>query len=444
MMTSGKIRSQSRAVAAAVRHLLTETRLNKRPGDRALSLYLREHREIGSRDRRIITEVFYSVCRWWGWLGVLTPKLDNMHEPAWIPLLLSALLMDNLDGPELCRHWLQSLRIHAGTMRTMPPKYGSALRAAWLLERIGGRRSAPPPGPHALVPSWFLRECRCPKPLPVMVDWLQKRPPLWFRIQVSPPEPVIAELEALDLKVHPHSRLHQAVSIGHPRVNLMTLPVFQEGRIEVQDLASQAIGAVCAPRSGQRWWDACAGAGGKTLLLAQLMNGRGTVTASDIQEAKLTETLRRARRAGFSNINTWVWKGKSLPDRKATYDGVLVDAPCSGSGTWRRNPAARWNIEPADIIRMTELQQNLLANAATGLKPGGILVYATCSMFNRENESVVQSFLASHPDFKLEPFNNPLTGDATNGMVQFWPWDDDCDALFAARMRRSAPASHRT
>jgi 16S rRNA (cytosine967-C5)-methyltransferase len=219
-------------------------------------------------------------------------------------------------------------------------------------------------------------------------------------------------------------------------VNLDTLPVYSEGRVEVQDLASQTVAMICAPSPGQRWWDVCAGGGGKSLHLAQLMKGKGVVTATDIQDRKLDELRRRARRGGFQNIQVKSWDGKPMRQKQATYDGVLVDAPCTCSGTWRRNPAMRWTARPGEKDEMAVIQRRILNTAVSGLKEGGVLVYATCSFFKRENEEVVEEFLAAHADFALEPYAHPLTGTPTPGTLQIWPWDGDCDAMFTARMRR--------
>jgi 16S rRNA (cytosine967-C5)-methyltransferase len=166
------------------------------------------------------------------------------------------------------------------------------------------------------------------------------------------------------------------------------------------------------------------------------MNSKGTVVASDIRTHKFDDLRRRARRAGLSNIRTKEWKGKALPKKMTGYDGVLVDAPCSCSGTWRRNPDARWTTQRADVIELAELQLSLLTNAATAVRKDGTLVYATCSMFTRENDHVVQTFLRENQQFQLDPFKNPLDGTLTDGTLQIWPWDSDCDAMFVARMKR--------
>jgi 16S rRNA (cytosine967-C5)-methyltransferase len=201
------------------------------------------------------------------------------------------------------------------------------------------------------------------------------------------------------------------------------------------------IGMVCAPLPGERWWDCCAGGGGKTLQLASLLQRKGVVVATDIREYKLDDLKMRARRAGFPNIRRSPWDGKAPRKKKAgLYDGVLVDAPCSCSGVWRRNPDAKWNTDEAEIAEMSDLQLKILTAASAGVKPGGVLVYGTCSLFDPENRTVVSKFLESHPDFTLESFADPLSGKLCQGTLQIRPWDSDSDSMFAARMRRSAAA----
>lgn len=450
MLQPGKLRTQSRALAQACQALIPLILRERRPADRLLAAYLRDHREFGSRDRRLISEMLYAAFRWWGWCQAVTPCV--LHDDAaaadaqapgatdadWSRFFLAVALLDGLDTGDAVTFWHAALPPPAPALAAL----GAAAREAAPGERI--RRLAPllglGPGPFpltALLPAWAPPHLAPPRPLDKLILWLQRRPPLWVRRQGGEADAVRTELCAAGLPPQPHPRLADALRLDNPRVNLYTVPAYSEGRIEVQDLASQGIGAVCAPRPGERWWDACAGAGGKALQLAGRMQGRGTVVATDLRAYKLEDLRRRARRAGLCNIRTHAWDGTPLPPRKATFDGVLVDAPCSCSGTWRRNPAARWTASEAEIGELQALQTRLLAAAATGVRPGGVLVYATCSLFAAENEAVADAFLAAHPAFRPEPFPHPLTGaTCPAGRVQIWPWDGDCDAMFATRFRR--------
>ncbi len=441
--------------------LLWEVLANRRPADRVLAFHLRGHREFGSRDRRLLSELGYAIFRWWGWLRPLTPAtflaaldaeagfkpfdpaapprelpldiLRGIRIPDWMPLLLATAVTETLeDETGALQFWAEACGV-----QHLPEEAADTAEARALhITRELGFRTAGPPELEALIPDWAPAEIAAPRPLAELIAWFQRRPPLWLRLQNGDPAAVLAELAAAELRPERSAALPDAVRTGNTRINLYLLPAYREGRVEIQDLASQAVGDVCAPVPGERWWDACAGAGGKTLLLARRMQGKGTVVASDVRAFKLEDVRLRARRAGLFNITSRPWDGRPLPVRKAVYDGVLVDAPCSCSGTWRRNPAARWSLDPQEAAAFPELQLGILTAAASAVKPGGVLVYATCSLFTRENEGVVAAFLRNHPEFSLEPVRHPLTGAATDGQVMTWPWDGDCDVLFAARLRR--------
>lgn len=182
---------------------------------------------------------------------------------------------------------------------------------------------------------------------------------------------------------------------------------YKNGWVEIQDRASQAVAACVAVRPGQKVWDACAGAGGKSLAIAARMNNKGMLLATDLQAYKLEELKRRAKRAGLFNIRAFAWQGGEalrLPvevARQQGFDWVIVDAPCTSAGTWRRNPDARWRFNPADTSELLAVQQSILASASKAVRPGGHLVYATCSWQVSENEAQVSAFLQSHPAFSL-------------------------------------------
>ncbi len=534
MLAPQKLKAQTRAVIEASALLLWQCLVRRQPADRVLAAHLRGHKEFGGRDRRLISETAYAIFRWWGWLKPLTPPafLERLEKAAaehaatpapdpldihaeaggfrveqWAPLLLGALVVERIEAPEMAEWWgeacgvsMSDLGYCAAPQRPVaranryfevlmksakmtegnpPPAVGinelkRELRGAAGLTVEAEAVKRPDLGLHQTVPAWVASEVALePKAFQELLEWLQRRPPLWVRLQPPPfagkksgidipvcaqagldehrqeclchlgasatRETILAELAEAKLFPEPHPKLENAVATRNNRVNFYTLPAYREGRVEIQDLASQCIGAACMPKPGERWWDVCAGAGGKSLLLAQLMQGKGVVVAADIREHKLEDLRKRARRGGFFNITAKAWDGKPVAARKAVYDGVLVDAPCSCSGTWRRNPAARWSTDRAEVAELAGTQLQILKAAATGVKPGGVLVYATCSFFRRENEEVVRAFAESAPEFALEPFPHPLTGEATPGFIQFWPWDGDCDAMFAARFRRRNP-----
>jgi 16S rRNA (cytosine967-C5)-methyltransferase len=208
----------------------------------------------------------------------------------------------------------------------------------------------------------------------------------------------------------------------------------------VQDLASQAVGHVCDPDPGERWWVLRGEADGglQALHLAALMAGKGTVVATCPTERQRHETALRLRRGAFHNITTRVWDGAHPIGKPASFDGVLVDASCSGVGSWRRHPDARWTIEAEEIPQLTTRQVQALASASSRVRPGGTLVYTVLTVTRSETLGVVETFLESHPGFQLQPFPHPLEDTTTGGTLLIWPHLHDCDGRFIARMIRSA------
>jgi len=440
--------SQARAAETALAAVAHEVFASRRPADRVLAEYMRHHRELGARDRRFVSETLYSLFRWWGWISKVAPDcfIQRLATQSLTPkaageslvrqrLLLAAAVAERTAGPALI-----SLLARRGEVQ--PNLVASIFRIEDTFERT--RAVCRELGASAtleiseLLPSWALDRFPQDSDINRLLLSYQQRPPLWLRIQKGDPEAVIRELRGSSLAVQRSNVIPFAVMVSEGCSGLYLMSAYREGRVEIQDIASQAVGLVCAPRPGERWWDACAGGGGKTLLLAQLMKGRGTVVASDIRGRKLMETRRRAARAGFSNIPIRSWNGSNQPSWARAFDGVLVDAPCSGSGTWRRNPAARWTVREEDLEELSAIQIKLLSSAGRAVKPGGALVYATCSLFEIENQGTVRRFLDSHPHFVPEQFVQPFTGNrCVEGWTYFWPWEADCDGMFVARFRRT-------
>ncbi|WLD59014.1 RsmB/NOP family class I SAM-dependent RNA methyltransferase [Salinispirillum sp. LH 10-3-1] len=231
------------------------------------------------------------------------------------------------------------------------------------------------------------------------------RPPLWLRVQRAEDQAAIVEQivgQGYDLEQD-----GDALKVVGER-GIYQLPAWQEGKLEIQDWASQQISRAVDAQPGEQVWDACAGGGGKTLAIASAMNNKGAVTATDIREYKLEEVKKRAKRAGWFNVRRFAWDAEAplrLPKEAARqngFDRVLIDAPCSSCGTWRRNPDARWRLTEEEIVRLTQLQDKILSQAAPAVKVGGRLVYATCSWLVAENEARVEAFLAANPGFSLE------------------------------------------
>ena len=214
--------------------------------------------------------------------------------------------------------------------------------------------------------------------------------------------------ERLQQRLARENRLETRALEGYPdalelsrRAQLSDTEAFRQGWFEVQDASSQRVAPLLAPEPGMRVVDACAGAGGKTLHLAALMQGRGEILALDVHEKRLEELRRRAFRAGVSTVKTALATDEEIARREASADRLLLDVPCSGLGTLRRAPDAKWRLSPAFLDRVTALQAQLLASYSRMLRPGGRMVYSTCSVLPRENGRQVARFLEEHPGFRL-------------------------------------------
>ncbi len=445
-MSPAKLTAQARACMDAARAVLPRSLCEGRPADRVLGGYLRVNRQLGSRDRRLIGATLFGVLRWWGWLRFLLPRgraatpssadLGRVSPQAWSAVFLGAHVLDCRPPAPVCGIWRKqaglSVDVGAGTGS------GTDLEGRRLaLLQCFPHRGLAELSPRDLLPAWVVRELSGTVPVDTLIAWLQRRPPVWFRCQRPDPASLVQALARDGVTAEPHPLVSGALCAAPTTVNLRGTELFRSGGFEIQDLASQAVALICDPRPGESWWDACAGAGGKALHLAWLLGDTGTVFATDRDRRKLTELERRARRAAFRCITVGTWLGDPPRSRRRPFRGVLVDAPCTCSGTWRRNPDGRWRLHPDALAESADAQARLLRNASRSVGPGGQLVYATCSLFSRENEDVVEAFLRGHPSFSPEAFVNPLTGEPCRGMLRIQPWDGDCDAMFVVKLRRS-------
>ena len=227
------------------------------------------------------------------------------------------------------------------------------------------------------------------------------------------------------------------------RTALAQHPLFTDGTIEIQDEGSQLVGYLVAPKRTDMVADFCAGAGGKTLLLGALMRSHGRLYAFDVVEKRLANLKPRLARSGLSNVHPQlISSGRDAKIKRlaAKLDRVLVDAPCTGFGTLRRNPDLKWRHTAAAVTELAQKQRTILANAATLVKPGGRLVYATCSVLPEENDDVVAAFLATHPGFAAGDAAAELAraGIAldTGPFLRLYPHRHGCDGFFAAILER--------
>jgi 16S rRNA (cytosine967-C5)-methyltransferase len=288
-----------------------------------------------------------------------------------------------------------------------------------------------------VVPAWVASQ------VSVKAAWLraiQAEPRLWLRVRPGTADAVAAALG--DLARPLPEALPDAVVYGGQQ-DLFRTPEFQAGHFELQDVASQAVGVLCGPRPGESWWDACAGEGGKTLHLADQMQNKGVVWGTDRAEWRLQRLRMRASRAGLFNVRWGIWDGGAGRPTRDRFDGVLVDAPCSGIGTWQRNPHARWTSRPEGIAELAAVQLDLLRHASAAVKPGGRLVYAVCTLSRAETVEVAKAFAESEegrpfePAFLAVPWLSGKTGaTAVPEAVWIWPQDLGGNGMFVAAWRR--------
>lgn len=267
-------------------------------------------------------------------------------------------------------------------------------------------------------------------------------PPLVLRVNTlkATRDEMLAGLAQSGLDVKASAWAPEGIVLAKPSASPRAMPEITEGALFIQDAASQLVSRLLAPREGERVLDLCAGAGGKTTHLAVLMANRGEIVAADLQHAKLCVLESTARRWGVSTVQTAVADATDPQQTAAlgTFDRVLVDAPCSGLGTLRRNPEIRWHLTERKLAGMPPLQGRILENAAACVKPGGVLLYSTCSVMPEENDGVVAAFLEKHPDF------SPARAEAHvprgvidgEGFFRTFPHRHGTDGFFGALLAR--------
>jgi len=401
-----------------------------RPADRQLSAFFRARPRLGQRERGLIAETVYAALRRRRLLEYLGATASGRK------LALAALV-----------------RLRGYSLRELEG-LASASEARWLAALKG---AAGEPVPFAVacdLPDWLidkLRQSFTDAELLTLAQAMQQPAPLDLRVNILKTDRDSARRElaadGIDAVPTPYAPTGLRVN-GRPAINRHRL--FLGGAIEVQDEASQLVCQLVAPRRGEMVADFCAGAGGKALALGVAMRSTGRVYAFEVSPKRLAELKPRLARSGLSNIHPQGIASERDPKLKrlgGKLDRVLVDAPCSGLGTLRRNPDLKWRQTPKDIVELADKQSAILAAAAKLVRPGGRLVYATCSILAEENDAIVSTFLAGNPAFRLQPARSelaahrielPLRGDATDPMLRLYPHVHSTDGFFAALLERIA------
>ena len=422
---------------ASAIELLATIEQDRRPADAVANEYFRARRFIGSTDRREISDRVWGVLRTWRRVGWWLARVGGQRSAR---LMAAGLAV--LDGG--------SADAVAGLFsggRFAPAALSAAEATA--LRRLGGHTLEHPEMPEAVrfeVPDWVLPklQARFGPALPAEMRALLTPAPLDLRANLlrGTREQAKAELEKEGIATE-ETRLSPWGLRVTARRPVTTGAAFRSGLVEIQDEGSQCIAILADARPGMRVADFCAGAGGKTLAMAMAMQNRGHIVACDVSPPRLESAVRRLRRAGVHNVERLVLAPgeKRLKRLTGSFDRVLVDAPCSGTGTWRRNPDARRRLEPGDLEELIVKQQAILDSAARLVRIGGRLIYATCSMLREENESQVAEFLGRQAGFVVMPVELAWPGGPpppAGDFLLLTPARHGTDGFFAAVLERTA------
>ena len=412
-----------RAQLARAETLLAELLSTSGPADAAVSRYFRAHRNLGQQDRAFVAETVYAVLR-------RRRSLEAAAQSA-APRDLAIAALVRVRG--------LSGRALEGALRDGEDALVSRVRAA--------KTDAFPPAVRADLPDWLwerLAALHGDAEALRIAQGLLNPAPLDLRVNLAKlgRDEALERLRASGIAGEPTPHSPAGIRLAEkPAINRH--PLFTAGAIEVQDEGSQLLAYLLAPRRGEMVADYCAGAGGKTLALAMMMRGTGRIYAMDVSARRLAELAPRAARAGVTSVHPLVLSGEGDARAKrlaGKIDRVLVDAPCSGFGTLRRNPDLKWRHGPQAVAELAAKQARILEAAARLVKPGGRLVYATCSILPEENEAIADAFGASHADFAPLSCSELLGAQRIEldcgERLRLWPHRHGCDGFFAAAFER--------
>lgn len=424
-----------------------------RPADLVANAYFRSRRFIGGGDRRAVSERVWSLLRRYGQLTWWLERTRHPDRSARAVVAADLILVESNNLAQL------AAMFDGGRYRPQPLDEAE-IRA---LRQMEGHSL-----PHPEQPDWVrlnVQEWVAPHLIEAYGEsWgreiaaLETPPPVDLRVNQlkATVEQAQAALAKEGIDTEPMRYAAQGLRLKR-RLSVVSGEAFQNGLVEIQDEGSQLVAALVDAKPGMQIADYCAGAGGKTLAMAAGMNNKGRVVAMDVYESRLDRSAQRLRRAGAHNVERRALQTKEgagdnrkwLKRHAKAFDRVLVDAPCTGTGTWRRNPDGRWTLQPKDLAELVPKQAEILDAAARLVKPDGGLVYATCSVLPAENEHQIAAFLERHPDFEVVPAGDiwrdvlasePPPEVATGPYLRLSPLRHGTDGFFAATLvRKPAP-----
>ncbi len=398
------------------------------PADALLAQYYRERRYMGSKDRGEVSRIIYYILRNGATLEWWLEKAGAEITPRNV-VMLALLYIEEADMAAM-EQYFTGEEYGAEKLTGMERK---------LIEQYAGTPLIHGTLPNPVrfnYPDWM--ESRITglfdDKIYVAMEAMNQEAPVDLRVNTlkATRKEVIAALakEGFEPEETPHTQTGVRLK---KRGAVFTTQAFRDGWFEMQDEGSQMVSALMDVGGSKKVIDFCAGAGGKTLALAARMKNKGRILAWDTSDARLSQMPKRLARAGVHNVQLRVIKDERdqfIKRHKETADWVLLDVPCSGSGTWRRNPDLKWRTDEKDVREVVDLQKRILESAARLVKPFGRLVYATCSIFNEENEEQIDAFLKQHPDF------SPLPVDVEHAYMRLYPHQHQTDGFFAAVLQR--------
>jgi 16S rRNA (cytosine967-C5)-methyltransferase len=371
-------------LVAQIISALREVFVEGRYADRVIEKTFKERPKWGARDRKLFAESVYDVVRWWRWYWHLAGFNDAT-------LADTAGMTDRQLWAVWASYWISQGNEGPGFDETKGVKVDAVL---------GRMENKVEPAVRASLPDWLdqLGEAELGAAWKDTRKAMNEQAPVFLRVNLTraTEEEVIAMLAAEEIEAVAIKGFAGALKLRERKQVFSSAP-FKAGLFEVQDAGSQKIAPLLQVEPGMRVVDSCAGGGGKTLHLAALMGNKGRLLAMDVHQWKLDELRKRARRAKVDCVETRLIEGsKTLKRLAGGFDRVLLDVPCSGLGVVRRNPDAKWKLSLEEIERLTVVQAEILEGHAKLVRPGGKLVYATCSILPAENERQVEKFLAAH------------------------------------------------
>lgn len=412
--------------------ILEQILLTKAPADRIISFHFKQNRFIGSKDKATISNLIYETLRNKAFLDFFLKKggLNKTPRAYILTLLLTkkeTLLKDLselFDNTKYAPNTLTSQEINfVKNIKNIPI---SSMEEFEILN----------------YPKWsepFLKET-FKRDFKEHLNALNRKADVIIRTNILKisREHLIKELKQENILSEKTKYSPWGLKVIG-KANLFGSKAFKKGYFEVQDEGSQILALLADTKPKQRVLDFCCGAGGKLLALGATMENKGSILGTDTNEKRLSESKKRIKRSGLTNASIKVISSendKYLKRQKEKFDVVFVDAPCSGSGTWRRNPDSKWKLQESFIKEITSVQESILNKASLLVKPGGKLIYATCSIFKDENHKQIEKFICKNPTFAQESINEIYPELTKEKALQLTPYEHGCDGFFISILKK--------